>query len=159
MYATFLLQFSASAFVLLITFCTAKKKGCVCVRVCLSVCVCNCCILYIAKSVARLCVLFFRQVELVSRDRNRGSQLRQRQRQMPAGIHFGLFRSVSRSQTIDRQRERERACMLTLPVMLSFMRSFSLYLSLLSWAIFGLSATRSVEAEVEVFVVNSARRT
>lgn len=112
-------------------FAQPTRRGvCVCARVCLSVCVCNCCILYIAKSVARLCVFFFRQVETSSRDRSSQLRLRLRQRQMPAGIHFGLFRSVSRSQTIDREREREKkrecACMVTLQVTLSLLCAFSL---------------------------------
>lgn len=118
-------------------FAQPTRRGvCVCVRVCLSVCVCNCCILYIAKSVARLCVLFFCQVETSSRVRNRGSQLRQRQRQMPAGIHFGLFRSVSRSQTIDRERDMERerenvrACLLSQLCSLSLFALCSLELFL-----------------------------
>lgn len=105
MYATFLLQFSASAFVLLITFCTANKKGCVCVcaRVCLSVCVCNCCILYIAKSVARLCVFFFAKWKPVPETEAASCG---RGRCRPAYIlgYSGLSADLTRSI------ERERMC-------------------------------------------------
>lgn len=89
---------------------------------------CNCCISYIAKSVARLCVFFSPSGNQFQRQKQPAAAAAEAE--ADAGRHtfwaIQVCQPISDDRSREREKERECACMLTLPVTLSLSYVLSL---------------------------------